>query len=140
MNLDYADQQLSDMTVGPTPPNSVAEPVAEEGKAHLRARLRGDVPLLQQLFKSPATKRKGKRVTKRALVSTAVEPIEHVHEGSTWAHLAKEDVARGLQRMVMAAKDMNKIDETVPVERFYNQMLAEVLKEAEIKFDPTYMQ
>ena len=42
--------------------------------------------------------------------------------------------------MVMAAKDMNKIDESIPVEQYYNQILAEVLKEAEIQFDPTYLQ
>lgn len=147
VNLAYADEQQNFVPGGPTPPTSVADPI--EGKAHLRARVRGDVPLLQQLFKRPPKLvKKVRKVTRKALggaTEPSLEPknengTDHFHEYATWVSLAKEDISRGLERLARAAKDLHKIDESVSVEQYYSENLAEVLKEAEIKFDPKYLQ
>lgn len=87
-------------------------------------------------------------MTKKALTGAAPtrseaedkDHIEHVHEGSTWVNLAMEDVARGLERLAMAAKDLNKIESSKSVEEYYNEMLAEVLKAAQIQFDLKYLE
>lgn len=148
--------QLRNLPGGPTPPNSIAAPVEAEaeGKAHLRARVRGDVPLLQQLFKrppkSPNVMKRVRKVTKRALTGVNVtEPtreaedqdhIDHVHEGSTWVHVAMEDISRGLERLAMAANDLHMIDESKSVDQFYSEKLAMVLKAGKIQFDPRYLE
>ena len=147
--LDEVNNQLNRETTPPAVMRGRAGDTEAEGKAHLRGRVRGDVPLLQQLFKQPpkAAKRV-RRMTKQAVTGVAQSSreaedqnhIEHVHEGSTWVNLAMEDVSRGLERLVMAAKDLNKIESGQSVEHYYNEKLAEVLKAAEIQFDPKYLE
>lgn len=148
VRLDVADQKLTQVPGGATPPGSDADP--DEGKAHsLRAHLvapvRKDMPLLNQLFKQPPNVKKRLKVTRRRVVADAGKttptkkkndnspPGEHVHEQNTWTTIAIEDVMRGLERLGTAAKDGHKIDDSKTVEEQYSETLAKVIKEAEIK-------
>ena len=155
MNLENVDLKLDRVQSGPTPPESEAD--HDEGKAHLRAPVRDNIPLLKQLFKQPpkqASRRRAK-VTRRRLLDPiatsannttgrkkADSPLlaGHVHENSTWVKLAVEDVERGLERLATAAKDEHKIDPTKTVEEYYSETLAEIIKGAEIKLDPKHLQ
>lgn len=152
-SIDEVVDQLRNLPGGPTPPNSIAAPAEAEGKAHLRARVRGDVPLLRQLFKrppkAPNVVKRVRKVTSKALTGVNVnEPreaedqnhIDHVHEGSTWTHVAMEDISRGLERLAMAADDLHLIDGNKTIEEYYNEKLAQVLKAGKIQFDPKYLE
>ena len=118
------------------------------GKAHLRGNVRSDVPLLKQLFKMPPkpTKKKLKVTKGRADTTKAIKsnntspPSEHIHEHSTWVNVAVEDITRGLKRLAEAASDLHKIDDSKTIEEYYSEILANVVKEADVKFDPKYLQ
>lgn len=58
-------------------------------------------------------------------------------EFTTWDAFAEEDVASGLQRLAMLAKDLHKVDNTKTVREYYSERLAVILKAAEIDFDVT---
>lgn len=152
--MDDVVDQLRNLPGGLTPPNSIAAPAETEGKAHLRARIRGDVPLLQQLFKRPPkgpnVAKRVRKMTKKALTGVnATEPsreaedqnhIEHVHENTTWVHVAMEDISRGLERLAKAAEDFHMIDGSKSEQDYYNEYLAMVLKAGKIQFDPKYLE
>lgn len=155
-NLYQANAQLRAINLGitvPSPPITEADANAdadtlEEGKAHLRTRVRSDVPLLQQLFKRPPKigKRVRSKVTRKAFAGPSTPKasdhngIPHFHEHTTWTNVAKEDIERGLQRLATAARDEHQIDGSKTVQDYYSEKLAEVIKRAEIKFDVTYLQ
>lgn len=63
-----------------------------------------------------------------------------MHEFATWKENAIQETHQGLRRIARAAKDHNKIDPTKSVEEHYGEILSKVLKEAEIKLDPKYLQ
>ncbi|RMX93420.1 hypothetical protein D0867_14210 [Hortaea werneckii] len=56
-------------------------------------------------------------------------------EASAWEGFAEEDVEKGLQRLVMLAKDLHKVDNTKTAEQHYSERLSKILKEAEFQFD-----
>ena len=150
LQLDDANEKLQNMPATVTPPASEGDD--SKGKARLRAPVRKDVPLLNQLFKAaPRPVRKKVKVTRRRLdvnnattsepkKSDKTPPEYHVHEHSTWLNMALEDVARGLKRLARAAKDENLIDDSKTVEEHYSENLAKEIKEVEIEFDLKYLQ
>ncbi|KAK4889958.1 hypothetical protein LTR27_011288 [Elasticomyces elasticus] len=61
-------------------------------------------------------------------------------EHSNWADFADQDVMVGLKRMMMLARDVNKIDPSKTVEHIYSERLAKLITEAEIKFDKSFLE
>jgi hypothetical protein len=119
--------------------------------------MRYDLPLLNQLFKAPppqprrSVRRKRSRVTFRRVLgnssSTATPtatkgksdispPNEHVHEHTTWIDYAIEDVDHSLKRLVMAGKDLHRLDNSKTETEHYSEKLAELIQKQEFKFDP----
>ena len=120
--------------------------------------MRSELPLLNQLFKAAPSKpakggssrKKGKVVTRRGGLGTEVPeeesenrgrdggpspPEEHVHEGNTWMQVAVEDLENALKRLTQAARDIQRQDDSRPVEQVYSEKLAEVIKRGKMAFD-----
>ncbi len=128
-----------------------------EGKAHLRGPTRSDVPLHYQLFKHPSWPRKKLRPRlSRTYVGSphshehshhddhlselVSPPNEHVHEQDTWVQFAMEDIDRGLKRLIVAARDLRKMDDSKSAEEYYSETLADVVKKQEMAFDERKLQ
>ncbi|KAK5168954.1 uncharacterized protein LTR77_006263 [Saxophila tyrrhenica] len=127
---------------GGPPSSTSSESDYEEGKAHLRGPLRSELDLHKQLFKAPPVKKtKKNRVTwdrhagRFKRIGNRSPPEEHYHEYDTWAKVAEEDVERGLQRLVMAAKDQARISDAKTPAEWYSERVAELLSKQELKFD-----
>ncbi|EMC95743.1 hypothetical protein BAUCODRAFT_148622 [Baudoinia panamericana UAMH 10762] len=67
-------------------------------------------------------------------------PSKLFPEHSTWADLAEEDVSKGLQRLFRVARDEHSLGSSKTIEEYYSQRLGKLLKGAEIRFDPKYLQ
>ena len=147
LNLNAANDALGGIANGTSEadPKENDPPGKGNLRAHVRSRVRSDVPLLRELFKSPAKRRRGK-VTNRALdtprpaPNNPTPPNEHVHEHSIWMTAASEDIEHGLARLATAAEDSHRIDDSKTVEEYYSEKLAELIQSGRIRFDPSYLQ
>ena len=163
LHLAHSDDALARAgATGPAPGSSeISNPPTEdrratsEGKAHLRAPVRSDLPLRNQLFKTPpklATKARRKfKIAKKVILDadrpstpkpteeSATPPTEHVHEHSVWGDVAREDLANVLVRAKQYAEDMFENDESKSTEEYYSELLAEVIKKGPLEFDASFL-
>lgn len=54
-------------------------------------------------------------------------------------NFAIEDIERGLKRLIVAAKDLRKMDDSKSVEGYYSEAIAGILEKSELKFDPKHL-
>jgi hypothetical protein len=165
LNLAHSDDALARAgAIGPAAPASseISNPPTEdgrdtsEGKAHLRGPIRSDLPLRNQLFKTPPkldkkTRRKSKMAKKVIIDSnrsstpkqtkgSLTPPTEHVHEHSVWGDVAREDLANVLVRAKQYAEDMHENDSSKSKEDYYSELLAAVIKKGPLEFDTKYLE
>jgi hypothetical protein len=59
-----------------------------------------------------------------------------VHEADTWLQDALDLVDSGLKRLITAANDLHRQDDSKSAEQYYAEELTKLIKAQEMKFDP----
>lgn len=82
----------------------------------------------------------GETTPKPKMEEDVTPPNEHFHEHNFWEDVAKEDLVWALQRAVQYARDKVKVDPAKTAEEYYSELVAEVIKQGDLKFDASYLQ
>ena len=67
-------------------------------------------------------------------------PTQYYPEYSEWPNEAEETLSNALKRIAQLAKDMHETNPRKSVEEHYSNFLSKVIKDAEVRFDSSFLQ